>query len=389
MPEPLAYLIGAGAIGPFGENCFDLEQFLRVGKPKFQDILFQNRPFPAGLLPEKVEAKIASLHSLNRKADKSVKLAYLAALEAIEAYPTLAQFKTGISMGTSRGPTRNWEKSFQDFQSNKPISPFASPSTTPGVLSSEIAAALNLTGPDLTVSMTCSSSFASILNGLAWLKTGWCDYYLAGGAEAALTEFTLAQAEALHLYSNNSSQEDWPCRPLDFNKSSNTLVLSEAAAAVLLSLDPKYKSYPFISGFGAAREELSSPAGISLDGKAFKNSMMQALQFSPGKVDVILVHAPGTILGDKAEFQAIQEVFNPEDMPILYPLKAWVGHSYGASGALAVVAALAMFSNSFPLPDYLDQANKYKNTTLTAKRILLNTAGFGGQSISLLIEKPE
>ena len=387
MPEPLAYIIGAGALGSFGKNRLELQQFLQVGKPNFQNISVGNRLYAAGILPEEVESELSALNSLNRKSDKSVKMAFLAAREAIAHHPTIAQFRTGISMGTSRGPTRNWEQSFQDFQENKPLSPFTSPSTTPGVLSSEIAAALNLIGPDLTVSMTCSSSLAAVINGLAWLKAGWCDFFLAGGSEAALTPFTLAQADALNLYSKKSSEAYWPCRPLDFRKSENTLVLSEAAATILLSLSPTYKSYPFISGFGAAREELSSPAGISVEGEAFKKSMTQALNFSPGKVDIILVHAPGTILGDQAEFHAIQEVFGPKEMPQLYPLKALVGHSYGASGALAMVTALALFSHAFPIPDYLQPMDAYTRT-VHPKRILINAAGFGGQCISVLLEKP-
>lgn len=388
MPEPLAYIIGSGALGPFGKNTLELQQFLQVGKPNFRNISVGNRLYAAGLLSEKVESQLTVLNSLNRKSDRSVRMAYLTAVEAIASHPTIAEFKTGVSMGTSRGPTRNWEQSFQDFQENKPISPFTSPSTTPGVLSSEIAAALNLTGPDLTVSMTCSSSLAAILNGLAWLKARWCDYFLAGGSEAALTPFTLAQAEALNLYSKKSSEDPWPCQPLNFHKSENTLVLSEAAATILLSLNPTYKSYPFISGFGAAREELSSPAGISNDGEAFRKAMTQALNFSPGKVDLILVHAPGTILGDLAEFQAIQQVFGEKEMPQLFPLKALVGHSYGASGALAIVAAITLFTNSFPIPDYYFNQGTHSRSVLP-KRILVNAAGFGGQCISILLEKPE
>lgn len=385
MAKPLAYIAGTGAIGPFGKGIPALGIALQSGQSCLEQVTIGNRKYPAGVLTQTVEDEISKLNILSRKSDKSVRLAYFAALECVSEYPNISSAKTGISFGTSRGPTRNWEQSFLDFNNQKPLSPFTSPITTPGVLSSEIAAALHLTGPDLTVSMTCSSSLASILNGLAWLQAGWCDYFLAGGSEAALTPFTLAQAEALHLYSHLSDSE-WPCRPLDFSKSTNTMVLSEASAAILLSKQPESEDQPYISGFGTAREELSSPAGISITGEAFRNSMQQALQFSPGPVEVILVHAPGTINGDRAELKAIEGIFSQNEFPMLYPLKAITGHSYGAAGALAIVAGIKMMSQESVLPNYL-HSDINKKRIRKPKRILVNAAGFGGQCISILLER--
>lgn len=383
--KPLAYIVGTGAVGPFGKGTQSLGLSLQVARNLFKEITIGNRSYPAGILPQAIEDDISKLNILGRKSDKSVKLAYMAALECISDCPNISSARTGISFGTSRGPTRNWEQSFIDFNNQKPLSPFTSPITTPGALSSEIAAALELTGPDLTVSMTCSSSLASIINGLAWLQTGWCEYFLAGGSEAALTPFTLAQAEALHLYSQYPESE-WPCRPLDFSKTNNTMVLSEASAAILLSLNPSSENQAYISGFGAAREELSSPAGISASGDAFRKSMQQALQFSPGPIEVILVHAPGTINGDLAELNAIQDIFSENEFPVLYPLKAITGHSYGAAGALAIVAGLTLMSQETILPNYL-YSKVDKKIIRRPKRILVNAAGFGGQCISIILER--
>lgn len=382
MAEPLAWITGCGVVGPFGLGLDHLAATMLSGKHCLSRVNENGDSFFAGTLPEHLMPLLDEA-PLHRKTDRSVRLAWLAAKEALGAENIPSSSSTGISIGTSRGPTRYWETVFSDFQSGKPLSPFASPVSTPGAITSEVASALGLDGPDMTVSMTCSSSLVAILNGLAWLRAGWCDHFLAGGAEAALTPFTLAQTRALHLYSREPEVE-WPCQPLGKDKTGNTLVLSEGAAVLKLSATRTPDALGVISGFGAAREKTNSPAGISPDGDAFRHAMAQALKQSPGKIDIVLVHAPGTLNGDEAEVSAIRQTFQDQPLPVLYPLKALIGHSYGASGAMACAAGLILQKQSVPLPGYLNEQAVWPPAG--ARRIMINAAGFGGQCVSLIIE---
>lgn len=382
MAEPLAWITGCGVVGPFGSGMNRLEELLRSGYHCLTPLHWNEDTFFAGPVPDNL-LPVLDAAPLHRKTDRSVRLAWLAAKEALCAENIPSSSSTGISIGTSRGPTRYWESVFSDFQSGKPLSPFASPVSTPGSITSEVASALGLDGPDVTVSMTCSSSLVAILNGLAWLRAGWCDHFLAGGAEAALTPFTLAQTRSLHLYSREVEAE-WPCQPLGKDKSGNTLVLSEGAAVLKLSATRTPDALGVISGYGAAREKTNSPAGISPDGDAFRHAMAQALSQSPGKIDIVLVHAPGTVNGDEAEVSAIRQIFQDQPQPVLYPLKALIGHSYGASGAMACAAGILLLRHSMPMPAYLNE--DLLMTPAGARRIMINAAGFGGQCVSLIIE---
>lgn len=373
---------GIGAIGCFGKDRHALLQCLLNGKSVLQSVSWQGREVPAGILPEAVLNILNTVG--NRHSDRSVQLGILAAREACAAHQMLPEYRTGISMGTSRGPTRNWEKAHARYLESLALSPFTSPLTTPGVLASSVAEDLSLRGPEITLSMTCASSLVGLINGLAWLNCGWTDYFIAGGAEASLTDFTLSQAKALNLISQDSDSP-WPCRPLDPEKNHNTMVLSEAAACLLLASQPGKNTDPMITGLGCAREETASPTGINDKGIAYQSAIKQALNISPGDVDLILVHAPGTLSGDAAELFAIQSIFqNQAQAPVLYPLKALIGHTYGASGALALVAACLLLEHEVPLPEYLSAQG---NSTGRPKRIMVNSAGFGAQAVTVILEK--
>ena len=63
-------------------------------------------------------------------------------------------------------------------------------------------------------------------------KQIWPRAFLVGGSEAALTPFTIAQMQALKLYSKAAHNS--PCESMGFQKTKNTMVLGEAAAVAVL-----------------------------------------------------------------------------------------------------------------------------------------------------------
>jgi len=98
-------------------------------------------------------------------------------------------------------------------------------------------------------------------------------------------------------------------------------------------------------------------------------------------VDVIVMHAPGTIKGDLSELAAIEKIFNNKS-PNLTTNKWKVGHTFGASGMLSLELAILML-----------QHNKYIGTPFNqgispskkVKKVLVNAVGFGGNAVSILL----
>ena len=167
-------------------------------------------------------------------------------------------------------------------------------------------------GPEVSHSITCSTALHALLNGVVWLKAGMADKFLVGGSEAPLTPFTIAQMQALKIYS--SSKE---CLSFDLEKSKNTMVLGEGAAMICLESGEKENALAYVEGVGYATDILQHSISISSEAQCFQDSMKMALgEMNPGEIDVVVMHAPGTVKGDLSEYKALQKVFG-NDLPML------------------------------------------------------------------------
>ena len=290
----------------------------------------------------------------------------------------------GINIGSSRGSTHLFEKYHGEFLKTgaEIASTLSSPTTTLGNLSSWVGHDLQSSGPTISHSIACSTALHGILNGIAWLSSGMSQYFLAGGSEASNTPFTVAQLKALRIYAERD--QEFPCRTLDPEKRSNSMVLGEAAAVFCLEKGKKSGALGIIEGVGFATEPLTHNISISTDADCFQRSMRMALNgMNPEEIDVIVTHAPGTLKGDSSELLAIQKVFK-NHKPELTSNKWIIGHTLGASGAMSLEMALLMLSKQeFIGVPFLDGQRAPKRLA----KVLINAVGFGGNAVSLIITR--
>ena len=338
----------------------------------------------AGALPEKLLEQVKSLKQSSahyRSLDNSVLFAMLAARRAVLQAGWEANDVFGINIGSSRGATDLFEKHHSHFLETGKATVQSSPSTTLGNISTWVAQDLKSAGPDISHSITCSTALHAVLNGVAWLRAGMANKFLVGGSEAPLTPFTVAQMQAMKIYS--TSEDAFACRALDMDKKTSTMVLGEGAAIACLEAGYNAKALAVIEGIGYATETLSHSVSISAEADCMQKSMRMALgDFRPDEVDVIVMHAPGTVKGDAGELAAIKSVFG-ESLPLLTTNKWKIGHTFGASGLLSLEMALLMLQNDtfIPSPFYPQKQTK------PLRRILVNAVGFGGNAVSILIAK--
>ncbi|HEX8563785.1 MAG TPA: beta-ketoacyl synthase N-terminal-like domain-containing protein [Flavobacterium sp.] len=316
--------------------------------------------------------------------DNSVLYAMAASRRAVKAAGWKQGDSFGINIGSSRGATELFEKHHADFLSSGKANTLASPTTTLGNISSWVAHDLQSNGPEISHSITCSTALHALLNGLAWLKAGMANKFLVGGSEAPLTNFTVAQMQALKIYSRE--QEPYPSRALDLSKTSNSMILGEGAAVCCLENGKAKGALAYVSGVGYATEILSHSISISAEADCFQKSMRMALgETSPEDVDVIVMHAPGTVKGDLTEFRAIEKVFG-KTRPLLTTNKWQTGHTFGASGALSMEMAILMLQNQqFIGIPFIDPG--YAKGPI--RNVLVNAVGFGGNAVSVLLGLPE
>ncbi len=312
--------------------------------------------------------------------DDSVLYTIYVARKAIEKTNWTSEDNFGINIGSSRGATSLFEKYHKEFLETGKSSTLSSPTTTLGNISSWIAHDLQSNGPEISHSITCSTGLHSLLNGIAWLQSGMSEKFMIGASEASLTDFTIAQMQALKVYSKET--DEYPCKAFDLDKQKNTMVLGEAAAVFCLENGIKENAIALIKGIGFATEVLKHNTSVTANAECFQKSMKMALaDISMDDIDVIVMHAPGTIKGDQSEINAIHAVFG-DKKPFLTTNKWKVGHTFGTSGLLSLELAMLILQHQkvieVPFAEKQNHPKKIRN-------ILVNAVGFGGNAVSVLI----
>lgn len=338
-----------------------------------------------GELPLEEKEKMEALRKSDSKyknLDDSVLYALYVSRRAIERAGWVKGDTFGINIGSSRGATALFEGFHKEFLQQGKSSTLTSPTTTLGNISSWVAHDLQSNGPTISHSITCSTALHAVLNGIAWIQGGMVDRFLAGGSEAPLTPFTIAQMKALKIYSKATG--DYPCRSLDLENTKNTMVLGEGAAMVCLEKGDSKNALAKIIGVGYATEILEHNVSISSKAQCFQDSMRMALGINaPEDVDAIVLHAPGTVKGDSSEVEAVREVFS-DKLPFLSTNKWKLGHTFGASGILSIEMAVLMLTYRNPLPVPFISYHKFPKKI---DRILVNAVGFGGNAVSILLSR--
>ena len=270
-----------------------------------------------------------------------------------------------------------------------------------------------------TVSTACSSAVNAIILGSEMLKRGEADIVIAGGTEA-LSMFHLNGFNSLMILDKAQ------CRP--FDKTRTGLNLGEGAAFLVLThtlvkseeLRVKNKSNNlecksnsdsslftlhssvYIRGY-ANRCDAFHQTASSENGEGAFLAMTDALKMAglrPEDISYINAHGTGTPNNDASESEAIRRVF-ADNIPPVSSTKGFTGHTTSASGAIETVICILALQNNF-LPANLgwkeqdeacitplgNEELRMKNEEFaTARNILCNSFGFGGNDSAVVIGK--
>ena len=377
------------SISPLGNDSETIWNKYLNGKHYFSEHFLDHKNTFVAKLDNDSEQIVAALRESDHKykaLDKSVLYAIAASRKAIENAGWSQNDVFGINIGSSRGATVLFEKHHRDYLQTGKAQTLASPTTTLGNISSWVAHDLQSSGPEISHSITCSTALHALLNGVAWLRAGMADKFLIGGSEAPLTDFTIAQMRALKIYADSENPQsghiEWPNRALDLEKKRSTMILGEGAGVCCLEIGATENALAYIEGIGYATEILEHNISISAEATCFQKSMKMALENTElSEVDVIVMHAPGTIKGDLTEYNAIEKVFG-KNLPLLTTNKWKIGHTFGASGILSLEFAILMLQhNTFIGVPFA----KAQTQTKPIRKVLINAVGFGGNAVSVLL----
>jgi 3-oxoacyl-[acyl-carrier-protein] synthase II len=401
-PDRVIAITGMGSISPLGSCLDEVWRSYEQRESLIRLKAFNGEFVPVANLPDRAERIIEFIRSQNpvyKDLDRTVIMSIYAAREAVRNAGwkrSDGQLCVGVNIGSSRGATELLEKRHAEYlaEPSKRLFPLVSPTTTLGNISSSVAHDVEIDGPVLSHSVTCSTALYAVFNAIAWMRAGMVNKFIVGGVEAPLTGFTIAQMKALRIYTNDEYAR-YPCRPYSSESPRrNTMVLGEGAALFTLEIltqeeiEAKKNVLGIIDGFGYGQESPVTLTSITENGDALRKSMEMSIRnmSTPSPIDLIISHAPGTIKGDKSELNAIKSLFGT-NLPIIISNKWIIGHTFAASGAFSLEYALHILAHDtyidFPYPVV------FSNSRKSISKIMINTAGFGGNAASLIVTRVE
>ncbi|REK74314.1 beta-ketoacyl-ACP synthase II [Paenibacillus paeoniae] len=283
-----------------------------------------------------------------------------------------------------------------------------SPTLVPMLISNMAAATISIrygfTGPTLSPVTACSIGNTAI--GEAWrlIRSGEADAVVAGGAEAAITDISLASFGNATSLSTRNDDPTRASRPFDSGR--DGFVMGEGAGIVILeslshALQRGARIHAEVIGYGASSDAYHMVA-THPEGTGAYLAMKQALrsaELQPEEIDVISAHATSTELGDRSETAAIKRLFGKHARSIpVTANKSMIGHMFGAAGgaeAIALVKSLQegiippTINQESPDPacdlDYVPNVARQAELTIG----LSNSFGFGGHNAVIALRRYE
>jgi len=255
---------------------------------------------------------------------------------------------------------------------------------------------LQTQGACWSLSSACSSGGHAIGQAADLIALGRQERIICGGAQEINWE-SMCSFDGLGAFSLGENGPEKACRPFDAGR--DGLVPSGGAAAVMLerydlaeargaTILGEIKAYAFSSD----GEHLSIPSRGGLQ-RAMRESLERA-GLQPGDIDYLCAHATSTPAGDAAEAENIKAVFGAKT-PYVSSLKSMTGHELWMSGASQVVYCTLMAQGGFIAPninfekpdEQSDGLNIVTETLPTPpRRVLCNSAGFGGTNSCLVLD---
>ena len=334
------------------------------------------------------------LRFLGRTSKLAISSASLALKEAGLSSREIMNNTIGVFMGTTMGEKPlaesiyTWvRKGFRDVSKIKIMQSSANN------IPANIALHFKLKGPNYLIPTACAAGNYAIGYGFDFIRMGYLDFALAGGADA----FSELAFIGFHRIYAMAAEK---CQPFDKNRKG--MMVGEGAGILLLeslesALQRDATIYAEIAGYGLRCDafHMTAPQAEGIE-KTIRKALKEA-DIEKEDVDYICAHGTGTQGNDKTECAAIKRVFkgNRKTVPVS-SIKSMLGHPMGAASAIEAVACCLVVKEdiipptiNFETPDPLCDIDCVPNKARIKKvNIALNNAfAFGGNNSCLVVKK--
>ncbi len=341
------------------------------------------------------------LKRLDRYAQFSVASAMLALEDAALPWSReTPQARFGVSFGTALGGIANAEAEHALFlkKGQRGVNPTLALQVFGGSAHSNIAIECGFRGVGTTNSNSCASGVVSVGEAMRYIRDGWADVIVAGGAEAPLCPLTFGAFDFIKTMSRwQGEPAGRACRPFDAER--DGFVMGEGGCSLVVeeyehAVKRGARIYCEVLGYALNNEAFHMtsplPSGESVI-ECMKSALADAA-VSPGDIGYINCHASSTQMNDANEVMCIKTVF--ETPPPSSGTKPFTAHPLGATGAMeTAICALALQDQWLPptlhhvTPDPACDIDVVPNVGRDGViRYAMNNAfGFGGINSSLVL----
>ncbi len=413
-------MTGLGTINPVGA---DVESTWRAMLEGTSGISMIER-FDASHLPVQIAGEVKDFDPEQyippreaRRLDRFAQLFWVASDQALADaglgyvadeegnYPEGA-YRAGVVVGTGIGGIISIQDGVDLMRDRGPdrVSPLVVTQIIANGAGGVVSIAFGLQGPNSTVVTACAASANAIGDAAEIIRRGDADVMLAGGTEAAISEFPVAAFAKTRALSTRNEEPERASRP--FDSARDGFVMSEGAAALILE-DLEHAQargadvYAELIGYGMSADgyhiTLPRPGGMGA-----ARSMERAIENAgrtPGDVDYINAHGTSTPANDATETAAIKHVFGDEAYRVpISSTKSMTGHLLGGAGALESIACVLAIRDGVIPPtinledpdpecdlDYVPE----KKREVEVRTAMTNSFGFGGHNVALVFSRFE
>ena len=410
MENRRVVITGMGAVTPLGNNIETTWEAVKNGKSGVGPLT----RLDADLYSAKIAAEVNDFSIEDyiekkdaRKMDRFTHYALAASIMAMKdaalELDDKTALRTGVWIGSGIGGMETIENQMNVLNTRgvRRISPFLIPMIIPDMASGQVSIYFGAKAINSCSVTACASGTNSIGDAFKVIQRGDADVMISGGAEAPITQLSVAGFTANTALTTNPDAAT-ASRPFDKNR--DGFVIGEGAGIVILEEYEHAKArgakiYAEVVGYGSTGDAHHITASAE-GGEGAARAMAQALAdagVETTEIGYINAHGTSTPYNDLYETMAVKTVFGEHAYKLgMSSTKSMTGHLLGAAGGVeAIFTALALQEGIMPpttnyeTPDEECDLDYVPNEARKADLnfAMSNSLGFGGHNASLVFKK--
>ena len=283
----------------------------------------------------------------------SIYCAHEALMDSGLSIDALVKDRTGIYLGITEHGNVETENEIYDLHENKLDASLWShhhnPRTVANAPAGEVSLNLGITGPAYTIGAACAAGNIGIIHGMQMLQLDEVDLALAGGVSESTGTFGIFAGFKSQGALGSHEDPTKASRPLDVNR--NGIVVSEGGAIFVLerledALKRGAKIYAEIAGYHVNSDAVDFVLPDTQRQIECMKAAIAKAKITPNDIDIVNLHATGTVSGDENESEAVRTVFGQSENTYINCTKGFIGHAMGAAGALELAGNLPSFTDN-------------------------------------------